>query len=312
VARKAGSIVVHRLRDRILLGHSLGCWSSGDRLPSVRHVAQMEAVDRKTAAAAYRHLQKEGLVRITPRSGVFLHAAAGEPAGDPLRRLHRQWLEQALGSARDLGLCPAAAGRLLQAASLVQARAIPIVDPDPNHAAALGEELGQRTGLDFLPLDPKGPEIGDGRLAEAPFLVSTPEAALDLVSRVRVPSVIPATLAPALLARVRALTEKGPVVLVVGTSGLLRQVSRALDQGFLGPHPRTRVVGPGDGLDITALGGGIRVVFWPGARLRVPEECAATIEDLREAPLLSATTVEAVRQQVARSALELVSTSSGA
>jgi DNA-binding transcriptional regulator YhcF (GntR family) len=52
----AGSIILDQLRDRIVTGLFLGSWQPGERLPSIRDVAGVEQVDRKTAAAAYRRL----------------------------------------------------------------------------------------------------------------------------------------------------------------------------------------------------------------------------------------------------------------
>ena len=47
----AGAIILDRLRERMVSGRFLGHWRPGDRLPSIREIAEAENVDRKTAAA---------------------------------------------------------------------------------------------------------------------------------------------------------------------------------------------------------------------------------------------------------------------
>ena len=57
-----GAVILDQLRDRIVNGLYFGNWQPGDRLPSIRDIADAEDVDRKTAAAAYHRLAEEGLV----------------------------------------------------------------------------------------------------------------------------------------------------------------------------------------------------------------------------------------------------------
>jgi DNA-binding transcriptional regulator YhcF (GntR family) len=67
-----GAVILDQLRDRIVTGLYFGNWQPGERLPSIRDIADAESVDRKTAAAAYHRLEEEGLVEVKARSGVFL------------------------------------------------------------------------------------------------------------------------------------------------------------------------------------------------------------------------------------------------
>jgi GntR family transcriptional regulator len=62
----------------------------GDRLPSVRELAEAAGVNVNTARAVYARLESEGLVRSEHGRGTFV---AGEPAGDDVaarRDLRRQ------------------------------------------------------------------------------------------------------------------------------------------------------------------------------------------------------------------------------
>jgi DNA-binding transcriptional regulator YhcF (GntR family) len=313
LSRKAGSIVLDRLRDRILLGRYFGCWAPGDRLPSVRVVARVEAVDRKTAAAAYRRLQREGLVRIEPRSGVYLDGER-RPAGDPLRRLHAQWLEKALATAGELGLDPAAVARVLQAVARVQARRIAVVDPDPEHAALLARELHVRTGLDYGACSPSQLPASEGPLLGSPFVVATPIGALRLPARADSLPVVLASLAPQLLRHLARLARRGRVTVVVGTQGIGKELERALRYRLLEDAHQVRILtaeAPGTGPEASPATAHT-VVLWPGAAGDGDAWAGATrVEDLRHAPLVSPATLGRIRSQIVRTALDQLSTSSG-
>lgn len=310
MARKAGSIVVDRLRDRILVGRYFGCWGPGDRLPSVRDVAALEDVDRKTAAAAYRRLQREGLVQVEARSGVYLRG--GEPredGTDPLRRLYRQWLEQTLAAATELGLDSVSVTRMLQGVAVVEGHRIPVVDDDDGHAALLARELTTRTGLDCVPCRIRELPAESGPLRDAPFAVATPSVSLRLRPLQRRLSVVHATLSPDLLEELRKRSRRRPVVVVVGTDGLARELEQAIEHGLVGPGDRIRVLrvhGPGDADGVGA--DGADVVVWPGA----PAWAERLDGGGNGRTLVADQTVREMRRQVARAALDHVSRSNGA
>jgi DNA-binding transcriptional regulator YhcF (GntR family) len=310
VARKAGSIVLDRLRERILLGRYFGCWNPGDRLPSVREVATLEDVDRKTAAAAYRRLQQEGLVQVEARSGVYLRAAdTREDGGDPLRRLHRQWLEQTLTAATELGLDSGSIARMLQAVAAVESRRVPVVDDDEDHAGLLARELVSRTGLDCAACRVRDLPAEAGPLRDAPFAVATPSVSLRLRPVQRRLPVVHATLAPELLNDVGRRARRGPVVVIVGTEGLARELGLALDHGLVGPAARIRIARAGNGgspAELEPEGG--EVIVWPGA----PPWAAKLDGGGNGRHLVADQTVRECRRQVARAALEYVSRSSAA
>ena len=313
MARKAGSIVLDRLRDRILLGRYFGCWSPGDRLPSVRDVAHMEEVDRKTAAAAYRRLQKERLVRVEPRSGVYLREETREDGAGPLQRLHRQWLEQALSTAIDLGLDSDAVARMIQGVAVVEEHRIPVVDEDREHAALVARELNTRTGLDYGPCQPSDLPALSGPLKDAPFVVATPTAAIRLRPGQRRVPVVPAILAPELIDRVRAEAERGPVTVVVGTAGLAVEIRRALEHGLAGPRDRVSVVRPESPAEAEKIGDTAdRILVWPGVPEWAVDRMAGATDELHRSRLLADSTVTQIRQQVARAALDYLNRSNGA
>jgi DNA-binding transcriptional regulator YhcF (GntR family) len=306
--RKAGSIVIDRLRDRILLGRYFGQWDAGDRLPSVREVAALEDVDRKTAAAAYRRLREEGLVRVEPRSGVYLRED-GRPDGmDPLGRLHLQWLEQTLASAAELGLDSEGIRRLFQGLATVEKRRIPVIDDDADHARIIAEELAQRTGFEFAAIESSRIPHRLATLREAPLVVATPLGAGRLSSiRSRIP-LVRATLSPALLGEVLTASARGPVRVVVGTDSLRHELESALERGLVEEPEHVTVIRASTPAEVEAAceekGA---VVVWPGTAGRC--RSVDRIRDLRSSRLLSKGTVADVRAQMVRAALEVLSRS---
>jgi DNA-binding transcriptional regulator YhcF (GntR family) len=82
-----------QLAARIRTGVRDGKLDPGDRLPSVRELAEAAGVNVNTARAVYARLESEGLVRSEHGRGTFV---AGAPAGDDAatrRELRRQIAE---------------------------------------------------------------------------------------------------------------------------------------------------------------------------------------------------------------------------
>lgn len=307
MTRKAGSIVINRLRDRIRLGRYFGRWSPGDRLPSVREVAAAEAVDRKTAAAAYRRLQTEGLVRVEPRSGVYLEGGE-ERESDPLRRLHLKWLERTLISAGELGLASETVHRLFQGVAAVERRRIPLVDPDPAHAALLAQELSGLTGLDCVATGPGRLPAEVGPLRDPPFIIATPRGMEGLRAlHSRVPIIL-ITLATELFEEVCAASRQDRVLVLVGSDTLKAELEQALARGLAGHPERVEVARPRTPADLGDGAGGRRVLVWPGTPAWVSEALGG--DGGVQPRLLAPSTVDEIRGQVARAALDHVSTSS--
>ncbi len=314
MTRKAGSIVLTRLRERIRLGRYFGRWGPGDRLPSVRAVAQLEDVDRKTVAAAYRRLAEEGLVRVEARSGVYL-SQDGSPEADPLRRLHLSWLEHAMASAEELGLDLTTANRMFQGVTAVQRRRIPVVDPDQAHAALLAHELSARTGLDCVATEARRLPAEVGPLHDPPFILATPEGR-ELLSAMReqVP-VILITLAADLFESVYRAAREESVVVVVGDGTLRKELEHAVDRGLFDQPERVQVVAA-ESWGGRTVPGRERVVTWLAAAENNGEQTGAPRPGRSVAAggpsthLVSTSTLGAIRSQVARAALDQVSTSS--
>ena len=66
--------IAETLRQRVVAGLHLGTLEPGHRLPSLRVLGAELRTDPRVVMAAYRQLAAEGLVRLRPRSGVFVEA----------------------------------------------------------------------------------------------------------------------------------------------------------------------------------------------------------------------------------------------
>jgi GntR family transcriptional regulator len=74
---KAPSPPSEQIADQVRFAIAQGRIAPGDRLPSVRGLAETALVNPNTVAKAYRDLEREGTVETRPGSGVFVAARAG-------------------------------------------------------------------------------------------------------------------------------------------------------------------------------------------------------------------------------------------
>jgi GntR family transcriptional regulator len=313
-----GAVILDQLRDRIVTGLYFGNWQPGERLPSIRDIADAEAVDRKTAAAAYHRLEEEGLVEVKARSGVFLReerANGGQLRGGPLEKLQRRWLKNTYDGARALGLNTPTVLRLFNAVSDVENTPVPVIEEDEATARTIAQELRECAGIDARPLllNEAGNRLNV--FASAPFAITTPYYATRVGSLIpRVP-LITATLSLDVLHELLARAATGPILVAVPSEWIARRVESALRQRGHNAE-RTRVVIVNRDGDIQQLrrdGGSIFV--WPGCDHVL--SAFAGDEFVKPVRLLSEATLDRVRTVVLEAALRNaasvpVSTSNGA
>jgi DNA-binding transcriptional regulator YhcF (GntR family) len=264
-AQVAGALVLDRLRERIVSGLFLGRWRPGDRLPSIREIAGAEGVDRKTAAAAYRRLEEDGLVQIRPRSGIYLRGP--QPVRQPggLERLQRTWLEHTYEGAHALGLGTQRMLDLLRALAEVEREAVPVVECTAAHAEALAAELRERASLNAVPVVLTEAAPDDPLLTEAELVITTPYHLPDVCLMVPSASVVDVTLAPESLRRIEAAMQDSCVVLAAGSTELARKLERALRSCGLDSN-QLRVIATDDRAGfIDAARDARTLVVWPGA-----------------------------------------------
>jgi len=264
-----GAIIVDQLRDRVVTGIFLGNWRPGERLPSIRDVAEAERVDRKTAAAAYRRLEEEGLVMVRARSGVYLRPEGGRRLMGPLERLHLRWLRNTYEGGRDLGLDTPTMLRLLNAIADVEATPVPVIDADTTFAEQIAEELRTRAGVKATAF---GPARGEEASRGASFVVTTPFHARAVTEDGL--QVVETTLSSDLLEALRRTLERGRALIIVPTELLAGKLRRGIAQGQLPvPQADATVIAWQDGLELAgSLNGVAAALVWPGAALGAAQQ----------------------------------------
>jgi DNA-binding transcriptional regulator YhcF (GntR family) len=224
-------------------GRYLGHWRPGDRLPSIREIAEAENVDRKTAAAAYRRLEEEGLVRVRARSGVYLSSPTASHAPGPLERLYRRWLENTYEGAAALGLDTRNILRLVTAMAEVERQRLPVIESDWAQAEAMAGELRDRLGVRATPCVIGELHNSDPLVTEAPLLVSTPYHAAEVTALAPGRLVIETTLSPELLRQLARRVNQGPVTIIAPQGAVVGKLQRALQQcGLSLSDSRLRIV----------------------------------------------------------------------
>ena len=86
--------LVHQVRQSLLLGYL----REGDRLPSVKELAEDLAINPNTVVKAYRQLEHEGLTGGRPGQGTFITATLTPPppgASEALRASLADWFRAA-------------------------------------------------------------------------------------------------------------------------------------------------------------------------------------------------------------------------
>ena len=89
--------IYQQIRDQIVLGVAQGRLAPGERLPSIRALAQEAGVNMMTVSKAYQLLRQEGYVVSDRRSGVCV---AGSPPATGLEERTRRALRLAVSEAR--------------------------------------------------------------------------------------------------------------------------------------------------------------------------------------------------------------------
>lgn len=299
-----GSIIVDQLRDRIVTGIFLGSWQPGERLPSIRDVAEAESVDRKTAAAAYRRLEEEGLVRVRARSGVYLRTEANASQSSPLERLHRRWLRNTYEGGRELGLDTNTMLRLLDSIAAIEQTAIPVIESDSAMAALIADELQQRARLHAVPASDLELRQLREEYEAAPFVVTTPFFNQLAALQGTFKTVVQATLAPELLDALRSTLRRPRALVVAPCNAIASKVRRAIEQGQLGTlQDAPMVINAQEETDIAQHArNASAILLWPGCSAHV-ERQLEPFTCTRPDRLLSEPCLAAIRAAILDSAM---------
>ena len=138
---RIGKSGLERVRHELLTALHFGKLSPGDRAPSVRRLADLTGMNRKTIHRAYTRLASEGFLDLRPGSGTYIAESA--PVNDLLGAVSR-----CRATARDLGLEASVFSSFLDIYLSGGLRELPIAIVECNReqlgliAAALRVELG--------------------------------------------------------------------------------------------------------------------------------------------------------------------------
>lgn len=141
--------IANALRLRLMRGSHLGTIKAGARLPSVRDLSGEFAVDHRTILAAYHTLEREGLVRMRPRSGIYFDPSTSTRERADLSRSARWVLDVLLvGLARGISVAEMPAELAKYSRSM--AFRVACVECNDDQAAALQWELESDLGVDAV------------------------------------------------------------------------------------------------------------------------------------------------------------------
>ena len=140
---------MEQVRARLLTSLHVGRLQPGDRVPSVRRLADLTGFNPKTVHRAVTILAREGFLDVRPGSGTYVrvrHAGGAEVTEnhDLLSTVNRM-----RGMASALGLAPAVFSDFVQAALGDGLRRLPVVVVECNHeqSALISEDLARGLGV---------------------------------------------------------------------------------------------------------------------------------------------------------------------
>jgi hypothetical protein len=211
--------IVGVLRRRLVGGLHLGVLAPGDRLPSVRDVRRELGVAPRVILAAYRTLEREGLVELRTRSGIYVAAEAPDGSAPPERS--SGWLADLLLEGLRRGVPPPdLPERLRRHLETLRLHAL-VLECNADQLYAVSDELARDYGIEPIPLDlasfddaqpalPRAARLADCVVTTA----SHASAAERLAERLGVPAIV-VSLCDDLLTEVRRLLRHAPVYFVV-------------------------------------------------------------------------------------------------
>jgi DNA-binding transcriptional regulator YhcF (GntR family) len=133
------------LRARVIAGIHSGQYDVGHRLPTYREIASEVGVDLRAVARAYAVLEREGLVEVRGRSGVFV--APQESIGGTVLAETSRWLSAVLREARLRRIpVPQFPDFVRQCTQSTLVRCV-CFDETEDQVSALCEELTEEFGL---------------------------------------------------------------------------------------------------------------------------------------------------------------------
>jgi DNA-binding transcriptional regulator YhcF (GntR family) len=211
--------IVDALRSRVLRGLQTGTLRPGNRMPTSRELAPEFDADYRAVILAYKQLQKEGLLELRPRGGVYItlrHARAD--GASPVPEL---WIADVLtaGLAREIA-GPDLSTWLQRCVSTLRLRAAVIADTE-DQLHGLGRELREDFGFDVegILAGALTPDALPSPVRHADILITTGAHAAQVRAtgeELHIPTIV-ITVRPELLSGEWALLLRHPVYAVVAS-----------------------------------------------------------------------------------------------
>lgn len=231
------------LRRRIQWGMHLGLVRPGDRLPSLRAAAAEFDVDQRSVLAAYRELERDGIVDMRPRSGIYValdpHTAQQLPGTS-------RWMSEMFLQGYARGVAPVALGHTLSSAMTAASLTAACVECNADQILWMARNLREDFGLSttWLELGAPGPDAIAERLSASDFIVTTTFHAAEarkLGAEHGLP-VIVVTAGRDDAGTLRAELGRGPVYLVGTDERYARKLIEAADSGRWMTNLRAMVI----------------------------------------------------------------------
>lgn len=147
--------LLEQARDQIISGLHAGLLRHGDRLPSLRRVAALSALNVKTVMRIYRSLQREGLVALRKGSGAFITVRDPddfEPTqAARLARLLRRHLDEASGMNIGPGAYVSLVHRVVTRSNL-RSRSVVVLECNTEQIRLYAREIEMRLGVEAHPI----------------------------------------------------------------------------------------------------------------------------------------------------------------
>jgi len=248
VARRRSEIT-DIIRQRMFSGLHLGILRHRGRLPSVRQLARELGANPRVILAAYRTLEREGLVELKPRSGIFVAPIEGSVADPAPRRA--DWMVDILINGMQHGVLPRGLPRhVAQCLDAVDLHAV-VLECNHDQLYSVPEELQRDFGIQTTGIEIES--LGSGNevpadLRQADLLVTTAfhqKAVRTLAKRLGTPVVV-ITMCTDLFTEVGRLLPQEPVYFIVTDPRFARKLHHLFESSKGAANLRTLVLGSDD------------------------------------------------------------------
>jgi DNA-binding transcriptional regulator YhcF (GntR family) len=252
------------IRSRIEAGLYLGTLRPGDRLPGIREVARRTTISYKVIRRVFHALEREALVEIRDRSGIYVAAARSSPTH--LLEGTESWVAEVLVEAMERGLGADALCARIQQWTVAHSLRCACVESLEDDRFAIANEVLHRFGMETVYVHPDQEDLA-AELRRADVVVTTPFHARNVraVLGMDGPLVV-AHLHPSVVESLRQAAGSGSSVMICADPAS----GERLLQGLRGELPsRIRVVGVDEATQPGWLEACGPAVMTPAARERL-------------------------------------------